>query len=318
VKISVILCTRNRCAGLGKALDGVAASQLPDCLEWEVLVVDNDSTDRTREVVEEFCRRHPEHFRYLFEPHPGKAYALNTGVQQAQGEILAFVDDDVTVEPTWLYNLTSSLQDGNCSGTGGRILPETPIPPAKWFSLDGDAMGPLVIFDQGDLAGPLFNAPYGTNMAFRKAMFEKYGPFRVDLSPLPGDAIKNEDVEFGLRLLGAGEPLRYEPSAVVYHWVKESRITKSYMRRWHFDKGRSDMRLFGARVAGRWSICGISLRMLRRPIRWSVQSVLTVDPRKRFACTLKVCRAAGEIVECFRLWRNRSASRANTAMKAHL
>src|SRR5580698_3953870 len=96
--ISVVLCTYNRCQALARALESVAASRLPASVDWEVLVVDNNSNDRTREVVEKFATRHPRRFRYLFESKPGKSNALNAGVNAAQGEILAFMDDDVSVD----------------------------------------------------------------------------------------------------------------------------------------------------------------------------------------------------------------------------
>src|SRR5690348_15508289 len=123
VDITVIVCTYNRCRDLAGALDGVAASRMPTSVTWEILVVDNNSTDQTREVVEGFDHRYPGRFRYVFEPRPGKSFALNTGIANARGEVLAFVDDDVTVEPTWLHNLTAELHDGKWAGAGGRILP---------------------------------------------------------------------------------------------------------------------------------------------------------------------------------------------------
>lgn len=101
MKITVILCTYNRCRSLAKALESVAASQVPASVDWEVLVVDNNSGDQTRQVVENFSTRSPDRFRYLFEPKPGKSHALNSGIRESSGENLVFMDDDVTVEPTW-------------------------------------------------------------------------------------------------------------------------------------------------------------------------------------------------------------------------
>src|ERR1700693_4778740 len=111
MKISVILCTYNRSQSLAKALESVAASQMPTSLEWQVLIVDNNSQDQTREVAEAFCGRDPSHFHYLFEPQQGKSYALNRGICEAEGDVLAFMDDDVTVEPNWLCELTKPLLD---------------------------------------------------------------------------------------------------------------------------------------------------------------------------------------------------------------
>src|SRR5579863_9995619 len=107
--VTIILCTYNRCQRLARALDSVASSTVSDSVKWEVLVVDNNSTDQTREVAEEFSRSHPGHFRYCFEPKQGKSHALNAGIREARGDILAFLDDDVTVGPTWLQDLTAPL-----------------------------------------------------------------------------------------------------------------------------------------------------------------------------------------------------------------
>src|ERR1700677_4197251 len=104
--VTVIICSYNRCRSLAKTLESVAASTFTDGRKWEVLVIDNNSKDQTREVAEDFCRRYPDHFRYLFEPRQGKSNALNLGISEARGEVLAFTDDDVTVEPSWLQKLT--------------------------------------------------------------------------------------------------------------------------------------------------------------------------------------------------------------------
>src|ERR1700722_6737317 len=108
-KITVIICTYNRCQTLQRALASVAASVLPPDVEWEVLVANNNSTDQTREAIEEFCRKYPGRFRYLLETRQGKSYALNSAIREAHGGILVFIDDDVIVEPTWLQNLTAAL-----------------------------------------------------------------------------------------------------------------------------------------------------------------------------------------------------------------
>src|SRR5215472_10512894 len=109
LSVTVIVCTYNRCHVLADTLASVTASQMPDSVTWEVLVVDNKSTDQTREVVEDFSHDSGGRVRYLLEPERGKSYALNAGIANARGEVLAFLDDDVTVEPTWLHNLTAEL-----------------------------------------------------------------------------------------------------------------------------------------------------------------------------------------------------------------
>ncbi len=155
MRITVVLCTYNRCQTLRRALDSAAGLTVPESVHWEILVVDNNSDDQTREVVQEFSSRYPGRFRYLFEPQPGKSYALNAGIREARGDVLAFMDDDVTVEPTWLQNLTAALHDGEWAGAGGRILPARWFSPPRWLSLEGPyAMGTiLALFDLGPEAG---------------------------------------------------------------------------------------------------------------------------------------------------------------------
>jgi glycosyltransferase involved in cell wall biosynthesis len=313
MKITAILCTYNRCKSLATALDSIATQTLPESVEWEVLVVDNNSRDQTRDVVEDFCRRHPSHFRYLFEPQQGKSYALNAGIREARGEILAFLDDDVTVDPRWLDNLTAPLHNGEWAGSGGRTIPKQTFTPPDWLALDGpySMMGILYAhFDLGDRPRELDQAPYGANMAFRREMFEKYGGFRTDMGPCPGSEIRNEDTEFGRRLLAAGERLRYEPSAVVYHPPPEYRIQKDFFLTWWFDYGRALAREWGRGPA----VLGIprpyfnilklgTATMAQRIRRW----MLALNPQQRFYYKCRVWVTAGQIKEYYRLARSTQA-----------
>jgi glycosyltransferase involved in cell wall biosynthesis len=303
MKITVILCTYNRCTSLAKALQSVAASEAPELVEWEVLVVDNNSQDQTRSVVEDFCRQNPGRFRYLFEPQQGKSHALNSGIREARGDVLAFMDDDVTVEFTWLQNLTACLQSGEWAGAGGRIVPANAISPPPWLPLDGpyNMGGMLALFDLGEKACALDQPPFGTNMAFQKRVFEKYGGFRTDLGPCPGSEMRNEDTEFGRRLLAAGERLRYEPSAVVYHDVPETRLTKKYLLTFWFDHGRAATREVGRRpnIGGiprhYISIPKAAILLMGRTLRW----LLTWKPQTRFYRKGWVWMTAGEIAEVY-------------------
>src|SRR6202034_1281101 len=102
MRVTVILCTYNRCENLKKALDSIVRSTMPESVEWEVLVVDNNSSDKTKDVAEDFIRRYPGRLRYLFERQAGKSYALNAGIGESDSDVLAFMDDDVTVERGWL------------------------------------------------------------------------------------------------------------------------------------------------------------------------------------------------------------------------
>jgi glucosyl-dolichyl phosphate glucuronosyltransferase len=304
MKATVILCTYNRSQQLAKALQSASALWLPEPEDWEVLVVDNNSSDQTRQVVEDFCRLHPGRFRYLYQARQGKSHALNTGISEARGDYIAFTDDDVTVEPMWLYNLIAPLRSGDWAGVGGRTRPDRSLGSFRWLALDDvHVRGSLALFEFGAEARELTEAPMGNNMAFRREMFEKYGSFRTDLGPQPrtGNPQKCEDSEFGHRLLVAGERLIYQPSAVVYHEIPERRVQKKYFLEWWFDKARSEVRAFGIPVKTKWCVGGVPLVFFRRLIVWTLRWLFTVHPSRRFICRLKVWTVAGYILESYRL-----------------
>jgi glycosyltransferase involved in cell wall biosynthesis len=295
--ITVVLCTYNRSVILAKALDSLAASTLPANSEWEVLVVDNNSKDQTRTIIEGFCQRHPGRFRYLFEPQQGKSFALNSALREARGDILAFVDDDVTVEPTWLYNLTSILRDGEWVGSAGRILPMPGFLPPRWLALDGplSLLGALCAYcDLGDLPGELRTPPVGSNMAFRKDMFEMYVLFRTDLGPRPDSEMRHEDTEFGRRLMAAAERLAYVPSAIVYHEIHENRVCKEFFLAWWFDFGRGSVR------QNERNLTAVQIfKVLGRALVTTLEWILSFSPRRRFYCKCRLWYAAGKLVEAY-------------------
>jgi glycosyltransferase involved in cell wall biosynthesis len=302
--LTVILCTYNRCESLSLALASVALSVIPESVKWEVLVVDNNSNDQTRDVVRDFSNRYESRFRYLHEARQGKSYALNTGIREARGDVLAFMDDDVTVGPSWLRTLTAPLEGKDWAGVGGRILPAEDFVPPRWLAIKGpySTVGMLALFDLGDSSCDLHEAPFGTNMAFRKSMFVKHGGFRTDMGPCPGSEMRNEDTEFGRRLLAAGESLLYEPSAIVYHGIPKRRLTKSYFLTFWFDTGRASIREMEQRpdILGiprqYLTLIKIGTLLVRSSARWA----LTADSLRRFYYKGLVWMNTGQIVEIFR------------------
>src|ERR1700722_7299422 len=107
-RITVVLCTYNRAQSLGETIESVVAQTMPPLLEWELVVVDNNSRDETRHEVEDFQRGYPNRIRYLFEAQQGISYARNTGVHAGRSDVFAFIDDDETADPFWLQDLTAN------------------------------------------------------------------------------------------------------------------------------------------------------------------------------------------------------------------
>ena len=296
-KITVILCTHNRARTLATALESIAVQNISESVGWDIVVVDNNSSDETRRVVEDFQRRYPDRFSYFFEKQQGISHARNTGIREAHGEILAFMDDDETAAPDWIQNLTANLHNGEWSGAGGRILPQWNCPRPRWLS-DRSVltMAPLAMFDLGTKDGPLTESPFGANMAFRKEVFNTCGGFRTDLGRIGKGMLSGEDSEFGRRVIAAGRRLRYEPSAVTYHPVEEFRVRRKYFLEWWFNKGRSDVREFG-KPPNSWRFLGIPIRSFRGLLSESVRWIFSVEPSQRFICKLKVWSCAGQICE---------------------
>ncbi|HKV25997.1 MAG TPA: glycosyltransferase [Candidatus Acidoferrum sp.] len=246
--ITVILCTWNRAKMLAIALASIEACVARPQIQWEVLVVDNNSSDDTRAVCESFVERNPGRFRYLFEGKQGKSYALNAGVQNSKGRILAFTDDDLTVDANWIEALYETFEQQNCAGVGGKIVPVWTCEKPVWLDFDGPyahtAFGGIVRFDHGKQISELSTAPIGANMAYRREILEKYGPFRPDLCRV-GNLLGGEDSEYGRRLLKSGEKLLFVPSAIVYHPVERQRTERKYFRAWAYHYGRWIIRVDG-------------------------------------------------------------------------
>jgi len=266
-------------------------------------VVDNNSSDQTRKVVAGFCEQQPDRFRYLFETQPGLSCARNAGIREARGSIIVFTDDDVTVDPMWLGNLTAALSAPQWAGVGGRVFPEWECSPPQWLTADQwYTLGPLPNFDFGPVACELTRPPFGANMGFRKTMFEKYGYFRTDLGRRPLSLMSNEDTEFAGRLLAAGERLRYEPSAIIFHPVQKERMQKEYFLAWWLNKGQANIRQFGVEPGTKHRVAGVPLYLLRRFVKWTVKWLVSLNSVKRFSSKLNAWENLGEISECYREW----------------
>jgi GT2 family glycosyltransferase len=309
MNISVILCTYNRCEMLARALDSVLASELPSADRWELLVVDNNSKDQTRAVVENAAAKFPDRIRYISEPAQGKSNALNRGIREAHGEILAFVDDDIQVDKYWLHKLCAPLENPSYAGVGGRIIPPQGFSPPPWLPMRGEYSlgGILAFFDFGDAAQELREPPFGTNMAFRKETFAKHGNFRADLGPMPGTEIRGEDTEFGRRVMKAGERLWYAPDAIVYHPVAEKRLNQKYFLQFLYDQGRALVRE-RQETPGRRRVTFLRL-VFRSTPRRLYDWLSAFDPGERFSSKGMVWMTFGQIAE---IWNGGSSAKKSS------
>ncbi len=207
--VSAIVASQNRCRTLKTCLAHLrnAAEELGDC---EVIVVDNDSNDGTREAVTAMAAESPTIIRYIFEGRRGKSRALNTGIAAAKGEIIAFTDDDCYVSPTWFRSIANEFasDDSSLGGVGGQV---------QLFDKQ-DARISLRDGQEKVLVRSASDALYllmGCNMAFRKQVFEKIGGFDCNLGP--GTSVVAEDIDFLYRVYRSGEKLAYLPGVTIQH-----------------------------------------------------------------------------------------------------
>ena len=238
VDVSVVIPTYNRAAMLRNAVDSVLGQDTT--VPFEIVIVDNNSQDDTETVARALVAANPEKVRYVVEREQGNAHARNRGVQTARGAIIAFIDDDVTVEGDWLSTLKNVLDSRDeLSFVGGRVLPQWDGPPPSW--LTPDHWSPLALLDYGPdeliIGG---NRPRGlltANIAFRRRVFDEVGTFSPHLQRVKNMIGSMEDTEFLLRVCRSGRQGLYSPGMIARARVEVERLSKTYHRRWHTGHG---------------------------------------------------------------------------------
>jgi glycosyltransferase involved in cell wall biosynthesis len=238
MQISVVICTYNRCRSLQRALESLIHLIVPPSLFWELIVVDNHSSDQTKEVVEAFAKKSDFPVIYIWEEIRGSSEARNAGIRQSQGEVISFLDDDVIVSPDWLAETWKAftLLTAVCIGGKALLPPDLTFP--RWWDHSYD--GPIGKCDLGDQV--MFNQTanlniIGANVSFRRFVFDKYGFLSTKLSRRGNNLVMGEDSDFIRRLRAHGEYAAYYPKSIVYHVPSESRMRVSYMSRWYFRRG---------------------------------------------------------------------------------
>lgn len=246
MEFTVIVCTYRRAANLPVCLGQLARQKGVDSREWEVLVVDNNSPDDTREVVERLAVELPIQVRYAFEPEQGLNHARNHGVRHSQSTYFCFVDDDILVSEDWLAALFRAFETNDADAVGGRIHLDPSVTLPKWIRPEADMLGFLGHQDFGDKPFAMDGQtryPFGGNMAFHRRVVERIGYFDPKLGRKGegrkrSELFKGAETDYFHRLAAAGNAkIVYEPDAVVYHRVMPFQIRKEYFRTIHFNAG---------------------------------------------------------------------------------
>jgi len=235
---SVVICTRNRAEVLRRTL--CAAERLSVPFEWELIVVDNGSSDHTAEIVRDVGGELAGRTRLAHEPVAGLSAARNLGVRLARGGIVAFLDDDALPSPGWLSAYGETLAEHGVASAGGPVEPqfEGELPP--W--LDSWCLSCLSAWDRGPAPLDLryIELPRGANVAYRREIFEVVGDFDRRLGRSGRSLRSCEELELGLRIERCGLRTRYVPGAGVLHRVETRRLSPGWMVRRFASQGFSE------------------------------------------------------------------------------
>lgn len=236
---SIVVCTYNRAESLKDTLAALARLEATPSRTWEVVVVDNNSHDHTRQVVDAAQRDWPR-LRYVFESAQGLSHARNRGIAEAAGEVILFTDDDVLPEPDWLETTLAGMEKHQADACGGYIAPIWETPPPDW--LTERFYGFLAVRTDRTDDYPIESAsqaPFGANMAIRKTVFDKVGLFDTRRGRKGKVLASGEDGEMFERILAAGFKAVFLGQSRVHHKVEAFRMTKRYFRRWRFQTSRN-------------------------------------------------------------------------------
>lgn len=291
---SIVVCTYNRGESLKDTLAALARLQTAPARTWEVVVVDNNSRDHTKQVVEAAQQGWPR-LRYVFEPVQGLSHARNRGIAEAAGEVILFTDDDVLPEPDWLETTLAGLEKYGADACGGYIAPIWETQPPDWLTerfygflaLRTDRTDDFILSGADQM-------PFGANMAFRKKIFERLGLFDVNRGRKADVLASGEDGEMFERILAAGYKAVFLGQSRVHHKVEAFRLTKRYFRRWRMQTSRN--LAMSRAIPGNRRLFNIPLYLFPQFFRALVRALagkITQPPDEAFNREMVVCHFLG-------------------------
>lgn len=232
-KLSIVVATYNRAPYLLRTLESLARQTLAPAL-FEILVVNNNSSDDTPGTVAGFAGRYPQlQVRMVTETSQGISYARNCGIASSVGEYIVFIDDDEEASPEFAKNYFCFFENNpGLDAAGGAVIPVYEAPLPAWYSYYIEKMI-TGAFDLGDRMVPFRGNHYPGvgNSGFRRRLFERFGNFNTALGRSGTNPMGGEEKDFFLRVRAQGVCYYYVPGAEIYHITPASKLTKEYFER---------------------------------------------------------------------------------------
>jgi glycosyltransferase involved in cell wall biosynthesis len=279
VDLSVVICTYNRADRLDRALHSIYEARHLGAYHWELLLVDNRSTDRTADVAAGWTDRLP--IRYIYEAEPGLSAARNRALAEAHGRLVAFTDDDVEVDPDWLAAIMRARRCWpTASYLAGRILPSYEGQRPSWMTETCESLlaGVVIRFSPPCCHGRLTPddpRPMGANLAFDADALRTVGGFRTDLGRNGSSLVGGEEVAVLAKLEQLGHHGIYVPDAIVHHHTPADRLRRWFLVRYFAAVGVAAVRMGHITQTG-----------LLGPPRWMVRKVLSTGLAYAAACAV--------------------------------
>lgn len=265
-----MLSTYNRGALLEKALEKLVAQR--SGIEYEILVVDNNSTDQTSQIIHSFVER-DSHFRYVFEGRQGLSYARNAGIETAQADAIAFTDDDVEATPDWIQTIHEALLRYPAADfIGGRVLPQNGGPLPAWAR---PTLAPFALQDLGDqpfqVSKERRRVLIGACLVVRRGALDKAGLFSTKTQRVKDSVGSTEDGDWENKVWEYGGYGVYVPDIVCYAELPKDRLAKSYHRRWHLGHGKFNAKAERPDWDGARRLLDVPLFMYRQAVEAALQ-----------------------------------------------
>jgi glycosyltransferase involved in cell wall biosynthesis len=241
--LTVLIATHNGAQTLPTALNAYCQLDRPTG-GWKLVIVDNDSSDATKHIIQSFVDRLP--LKYLFEPSRGKNAALNTGLTCTEGDLVVFTDDDTVARPDWLIEMRRAADCHSAfSVFGGTVIPRWEIPPEEWIQAWVSLGTVFSVTDPSWEEGPLSPGfVFGTNMAIRSTIFESGYRFNAGIGPRGANYPMGSETDLTMRLAAAGFESWHCKSAVVEHIIRKFQMNRSWILGRAVKFGRGQYRLW--------------------------------------------------------------------------